>query len=216
MKNISLLILFLSLLLTSCGIVDGKKIRGNGNITTQVKRATNFHDVDVSGAIEVVVAQDSAFAVKVETDENLQEYIEVYERDGVLHIHNRDHYDPDPTKSTIVYVNAPTFGKLEASGACSIKSGNRLSSAEGIWVDMSGASHSQLDVKAPSVHVDLSGACSATLQGETRDLQIDGSGSTTVDAFGLLAENTEVQLSGAGNADVYASKSLSYTSIYSC
>ena len=115
-----------------------------------------------------------------------------------MHNNHRTDIKTSPNK------NSPTFGKLEASGACSIKSGNRLSSAEGIWVDMSGASHSQLDVKAPSVHVDLSGACSATLQGETRDLQIDG----TVDAFGLLAENTEVQLSGAGNADVYASKSL--------
>ena len=73
---------------------------------------------------------------------------------------------------------------------------------------MSGACNADFGIKAPSVKVILSGACAVKLNGETKDFSVEGSGSTTVDCFDLLSENANIDLSGAGNANVYASVKL--------
>ena len=68
----------------------------------------------VSGAIHVYVKQDSSQQpVKVETDENLQDLVEIYESNGVLYISPEDNYNLDPTKSVTVYVAAPIIKALQ-------------------------------------------------------------------------------------------------------
>jgi hypothetical protein len=49
------------------------------------------------------------------------------------------------------------------------------------------------------------------LKSQTKDFTVRGSGSTEIKSFGLLAENVEVRISGAGDADVFASVKLDVT-----
>ncbi len=195
-------------LFSSCDFFHNKKIHGDGNVTTQTRAVSNFEVVDVSGAVDVYVKQDSAFSVKVVVDANLQEYVEVYEDNGVLKIHQQDNTSLDATKGIKVYVSAPKFEEFEASGACDIISENKIGSDGTIAVDVSGASTVNLEIKAPKINVGASGACNITLRGETKNVTIDGSGSTDVKAFELLSENVVVGLSGAGDAQVFASTKL--------
>ncbi|MBL0130494.1 MAG: DUF2807 domain-containing protein [Chitinophagaceae bacterium] len=44
--------------------------------------------------------------------------------------------------------------------------------------------------------------------GDTKDFSVQGSGSTDINCFELFAENTKVELSGAGDAEVFASVKL--------
>jgi hypothetical protein len=46
------------------------------------------------------------------------------------------------------------------------------------------------------------------LRGETKDFDIQGSGSTDIKCFDLLAENVNLDISGAGDAEIYASKKI--------
>jgi hypothetical protein len=73
---------------------------------------------------------------------------------------------------------------------------------------MSGASSAKLDLKTPKVTVDLSGASKITLKGQTKDFMVEGSGASSIKGYDLMAENTFVKLSGASNADVFASVKL--------
>ena len=66
----------------------------------------------------------------------------------------------------------------------------------------------KLELKAPKIDAELSGAGSIILKGETKDFSVDGSGSTDIKCFELMAENTQVELSGAGDAQVFASVKL--------
>lgn len=61
---------------------------------------------------------------------------------------------------------------------------------------------------APKVEADLSGAGSLTLSGQTKDFNVDGAGSTDIKCFDLQSENTDIKLSGAGDANVFASVKL--------
>ena len=75
-------------------------------------------------------------------------------------------------------------------------------------IDVSGASEIKLDIKAPRINSQISGASSAVLTGETKDFVASGSGASHYRCFDLLTENTAVDISGACNADVFASVKL--------
>ncbi|HET9430498.1 MAG TPA: head GIN domain-containing protein [Chitinophagaceae bacterium] len=208
MKIITFFLLISAALGSSCNYLGGQRIKGDGNVITQDRNITAFTGVDVSGAIDVVLTQDSAFSVKVETDNNLQELIEVYKDGDVLRIHNRRNFNLDPSEKTTVYVAAPAFKQLEVSGASTLKTANMLSSTDWIRFKISGASKADMQLKAPNVEADVNGASSAVLRGETRDLTLEGSGASDIHAFELLSETARVDISGAANAEVFASMSL--------
>lgn len=210
MRFLSVLLLtFASTTFISCHFLHNEHVHGDGNVISQNRAITGFNSVDVSSAIELFVTQDSAYTVKVETDNNLQSFVEVYKDGDVLNVHQRNNTSLEPTGGTIkVYVTAPMFRELQASGACTIKGTNKISSSQPLDISLSGASQVILDVTAPNIELDLTGASKVDLRGQTRDLSIDGSGSSDINAFDLLSENANVNLSGAGHADVYASVKL--------
>ncbi len=208
MKKLLLLSFIILVTATGCRDIFGKRIRGNGHITTETRHSSSFHSVDVSGAIKIFVKYDSVNSIKVEADENLHEYIDVHNENGTLHIHEADNVNLRTTRGIRVYVAGPDFKRFEASGACDIYSENKISSASGLEIDLSGASEVKMELGSPSVHVKVSGAGTVDLKGETRDFTVRGSGSTEIKSFGLMAENVTVSISGAGDADVFASVKL--------
>ena len=127
MKGSFLLLMVTAFIISSCSYLGGKRVRGNGNITTREHRTDPFQRVEVSGAIHVYVKQDSVMQpVKVETDENLQDLVEIVESNGVLYISPEDNYNLDPSRSVTVYVAAPQIKGLVVSGASWIRGENKL------------------------------------------------------------------------------------------
>jgi hypothetical protein len=195
MKRFFLFSFFGTLIFSSCRFVGGKRIHGNGNVVTQDRSAGKFNSVDISGAIDVYLKQDSAHqAIKVETDENLQELVEIHEENGVLYISPRNNYNLDPSKAIKVSVTAPHFRTLRVSGASNIYGENKLSSSETLDIDLSGASEIKLDMKAPRINAEITGASSVILTGETRDFNIEGSGASDIKCFDLMTENTTLDV----------------------
>ncbi|HEX5652306.1 MAG TPA: head GIN domain-containing protein [Chitinophagaceae bacterium] len=208
MKQILPVLLFITLLSSSCHYFHGERVRGNGNVVTQSRPFSDFSAVDVSSALDVVITQDSGFAVKVETDQNLQEYVEIYQEGDLLEVHLRNNVSLDPSRRTTVFISAPVFKSLDVSGASSISSANKINASELLSCKASGASHLEIELNAPKVEVELHGASSAELRGETRDFIAQGSGSSDIKAYDLKTENADIHVSGASNADVFASVKL--------
>src|SRR5688572_954404 len=109
-------ILVSSLFLTSCGVFD-KRVKGNGTVKSEDRPAEKFSSVNVSGAIDVYIRQDSLAAIRVETDENLIEYVEITANGDALTIRSRKGFNLKPTKGVKVYLTAPLFRKFTATGA---------------------------------------------------------------------------------------------------
>lgn len=207
-KLIILLYVLPVLLFTSCRGLFGKKILGDGNIKTETRSVGDFDGVEVSGAIDLYVKQDGARSLRIESDANLLSYLEVSNEGSSLVIQPKKGYNLKPTKDIKIYVSSPLFKKLDASGACDIYSENQVTSSESLSIDLSGSSKAELDVKLPKISSDISGACTIQLKGETKDFEVDGSGSTDVKCFDLMAENVKISITGAGDAEVYASTKL--------
>ena len=207
MRRLVIIVILSSIFLSSCGLF-GKRVRGTGNITTETRGITGYNSVDVSGNIDVYVKQDSSQSVKVETDDNLLGLVEVYEEGGVLHIRTRKGYNLNPTRGIKVFVAGSEFRRFEASGACDIYSENMIISSGSVDIDLSGSCDAKLELRAPKVSADISGSGSVTLNGETRDLSVDGTGSSSFKCMGLKSENVEVDITGSGSAEVFASIKL--------
>ena len=200
---------FLSVtLFSSCSYVTGKRIKGNGNVITQARTFSGFTGVDVSSAIHLYIKQDSAFSVKVEADDNLQQYILIEQDGNTLRIKQKSNTNLDATGRIKVYVSAPLFKDLNASGACDIIGENLLSATDEIDIDVSGASDAELELKAPKVSAEMTGASSLKVRGQTRDFFLEGSGASHAHCYELLSENADVDVAGASNADVFASVKL--------
>lgn len=208
MKRTFILAVFSVLFFSSCREVFGKRIRGNGTIKTENRSAGQFDGVHVSGSIDVYVRQDSAASIRVEADENLQEYVIVENDGGMLEIHPKNGTNLKPSRPIKVFVSSPVFSHFKASGACDIFGENKITSTEEISIDLTGASDIKMDLKAPKIDANVSGAGTISLRGETKDFVADGSGSTDIKCFDLLAENVDVEISGAGDAEVFASVKL--------
>ncbi|RYY54027.1 MAG: DUF2807 domain-containing protein [Chitinophagaceae bacterium] len=208
MKRYFLIAILTIALLPSCRLMSRNSVRGDGNVVNQTRNISNFSGVEAGGAVDVYLSTDSGYSVRVEADQNLQEYIEVYLDGGTLRIRNANNTSVEPSRPIKVYVSAPNLEKLGASGASNIYGSGKITTSREMDIDLSGASRIRAEIKSPRVTVEMSGACSAELKGETRDLSIEASGSSDLKAFDLLAENVDIDISGAGSVEVYASVKL--------
>ena len=208
MKRLLLVLILPAILLTACRDIFGKRITGDGNIKTETRSPGQFNGVEASGSIDLYVMQDANRSVKIEADQNLLEYIEVFTKNDKLIVRTKNGYNLRPSQDIKVYVSSPVYTTLEVSGASDIFSQNQLVSNDEIALEMSGSCDGKLDLKAPKITTDLSGACNIEIKGEAKDFRAEGSGSIGFKCFGLMAENVDVDISGAGDAEVYASVKL--------
>jgi hypothetical protein len=208
MKRIFWLPVLLLIIFSSCRGVLGKRVRGDGNVKTESRSAGQFDNIDVSGAINVYLKQDSSHSVSVEADENLLSYVEIYDEGNTLIIRPRDGFNLNPSKDIKVYVASPGFNKIEASGACDVYTQNKILSSGTIEIGLSGSCDAKMELNAPKVDADLSGAGTLQLKGETKDFKVQGSGSTDIKCIELMTENADIDISGAGDAEIYASEKL--------
>ncbi len=200
---------FLLISLASCHFLGiGEKVYGDGNVVKQERSAGNFNSVEVSGSITVRVRQAATHGVSIETDQNLQQYIEAFVTGDKLVIHSRDGYNLDPSRDIVVYVSAPLFRDIDVSGACDIISEGLIKSNEPMNVSVSGSGNIEMEVDLPSIETEVSGSGGVNLKGRATNFESTVSGSGEIKCFDLAAETIKISISGGGDAEVNASKKL--------
>src|SRR5437763_2278792 len=128
----------LAILLSSCHFFMGQRVSGDGHISTRQKEVGSFNSVAVSGSVKVHVRQDASNSVKLETDENLMDYIEVFTEGNKLVIRTKQGYNLDPTKDIIAYVASPTYRDIDVSGACDIVGDGPITGNDELHMSVSG------------------------------------------------------------------------------
>lgn len=205
MKKIVLFSLVIFVFASGCREIAGRRVRGSGHIISENREASQFRNIDVSGAIDVYIKQDSSTSVKVEADDNILEYIEVHSDGTTLEVYTENGIRLRPSHKIKVYVSNPEYRDVQVSGASSVRCENEISSSEDLHIDLSGASEGKLELNAPRISVNLTGASNATVKGKTKDFEGSASGASEIRGFDLLSENANVEASGASHIEVFAS-----------
>jgi hypothetical protein len=208
MRKFYFLFVIAFLAFTSCRFM-GKRIRGNGIIKTVERPVSSFKEVEANGDIKLIVIQGDLKPVKIEGDENILSYIEVIQEGDRVIIQTKEGVNLRPSGDLIVYVTAPSYKSIEVSGSSDIIGQNKITSNEDLSLQASGAGDIKMEVDAPSIIAGISGSGSVSLKGQAKDLSLNLTGAGHAYCYDLLTENTKVDISGAGSAQVYASVKLS-------
>ncbi len=197
-----LIILWIALLtLTSCqgGIV------GNGKVETRNEKVGNFDKLDISGNFHVYLEPSEKPYLRMEMDENLYDIVKVSQEGSTLRIQTRINILQARDKN--LYIGIRDLEKMDLSGAIKLVSDSVLR-LNNLNIQVSGAGRLDFEIEAKKLKLDLSGASECDLRGKVEGLVIQLSGAGDFDALDLIANDVRIDLSGAGNARVYAKKSL--------
>src|SRR6187399_324332 len=203
MKKIALFSLII--LVGGCREIAGERVKGSGHVITEDRTASGFNNIDISGALDIYVKQDSVSAVKVEADDNILEYIQVHTDGSTLEIYMENNIRLRPSNKIKVYISNPQYKEIQVSGASSIHCENEITSTDALDVSLSGASDGKLELNAPKISINLTGASNASIKGKTKDFEGSASGASEIRGFDLLSENANVDASGASHIEIFAS-----------
>lgn len=208
-KGISLALILLAMVFTTMQagcIYYGVGEKGNGNVVKEDRKVDSFHQVKVSGAFEVYVTQGSSEALTVEADENLMEMIKTKVVGGMLKIYT----EGSIRKSTAlrIYLTIRDLDFVGISGAVEFKSKGTLNLDE-LAIHGSGATDVELNLKVKELELEVSGASELELSGTADEFDFEASGASELYAFDLVAEEVSLDISGAAEAKVHATRELS-------
>jgi hypothetical protein len=194
--------------LSSCFLIGGKRIRGNGNVVTQERSISGFDGVESYGSFEVFITSGNASSVKIEADENLMEYIETDIRNGVLRLKTANRHSISPSHTIKVHVTAPTFTVVKTSGSGSIVGNNEISTNEKLSIGTSGSGDIKLNVRATELSANISGSGNIILAGEANTMDGSIAGSGNIRAGELKTREASVDIAGSGSTSIHADEKL--------
>lgn len=176
--------LALIVLIPTTGCSRWFAVQGNGTIKTETRELQSFDRVSISGSgtLEINIGQPTK--IEITTDDNLLQYLQTDVSSGKLAI--RSTRSINPTK-LLYKVGASDVREIACSGATD--------------VSVHGVNNAELALRG-------SGATDMEIDGQTKRLIVKISGAGDLDAAKLKAEEVVASISGSGNIDVHAEKTL--------
>jgi hypothetical protein len=185
-----------------------KKIEGNGHIKKETRAVSGYTAISSSGAWDVMVAYGESNSIEVEGDENLLEYIETKVENGKLSIGSKNVNLHAKNKIT-VYVSLKKLTGVHLSGSGDIIGDGKFSNDGTTDFRTSGSGGIKLGfAKLNDVRVRVSGSGRIKLTGSANAVETTISGSGSADCRNVIADDADVHISGSGNAQVYANRSV--------
>lgn len=206
MKNYQPIIL-ISLSLIALGSCDHIFVyeRGNGIIVSENRKVEEFTHIQFSGAYEVIMKAGDRPHIVVETDENLQEYIEVDQHGKRVIVTTTDRIRS--REGIKVYVTFIKLNNIEVGGLATIESEDPIIT-DVLELEMSGAGSIDLEIDAEELDLSVSGAGAIKLRGQVDEQNIRMSGAGDLEAYGLVSKYCRIDLTGIGRAEIYVEDEL--------
>jgi hypothetical protein len=182
----SLVIVYM--IFVNCLAADANMITGSGKVISQTRKVSNFTDIELQGAFSVQIVRSDETKIKIDCDDNIVGIIRAEVAKGKLRIYSTKSYS---TKTPIrLVISAPNITAVESSGSNTVN----LSSVE-----------------SKDLLLVMAGSSAFSAQGKTDTLHATLSGGATLKAGRLLAGRVFLDISGAGDAEVFASDKLDVT-----
>jgi hypothetical protein len=168
---------------------------------------SNLSSISASGLSDVILIPSKTTGYSIDPS-SCSEYVTIAQENGTLKISEKGNRSQTPCK-VLIYVDE-NLRQIKSSGTSNISSDGVLTNPQ-LDILVSGAGDVSLQVENNSIDVGLSGSGDVQLKGKTQKLSARVSGGGDLKAVNLEAETVKVAVSGAGDAKVYAVKSLDAT-----
>ncbi|WP_215223298.1 GIN domain-containing protein [Echinicola shivajiensis] len=189
MKTNIICLLLLAVVSFSCE-KDHLCIKGDGNVREYELELDDFDQISLVGPIDLVIIQDEQASLKVMAEAQLMNELEYRVRNNELRIGLEGNIRClDSNKGILVVATLPNIRKVSADGLSTVTSEGELDLEELVIASFG------------EFHLELSG--------EVDRQVLYGEGRVEVSNFGLLAQETVIEISGRGDYEVSCSEELS-------
>jgi hypothetical protein len=186
MKKLIILSLGLLVCLTGCSILHNPdRVKGSGIMKNEKRSLAPFSSLEMKchGTIQVRFQEQNQ--LEISGDDNIVPLITTEVKNDTLYIQSSREYAPkDKLQITLSIPNLKRFVFTGAGEA-----------------DLANVKNDRLEIL-------MNGAGSLTATGETKEAEITLAGAGSVDAKNLHAVNVQVNSTGVGQVDIYATEKL--------
>jgi hypothetical protein len=185
-------------------------VKGNGNIVSKEINVSSFIrlHISVSGMVELIQAEEEK--IIVETDENLQEYMEIENSGRTLYVTKGGKWRiPDFTSLKIKIFYRQLYTIYNACEKASLVCANTLRSGEPVEIKIySDKSTSKLDIEAATIKLVTACAGDVEIKGNCNLFEISAKSQGNLDAKNMKAKNVTLKNYSQGNIDLFADETL--------
>ncbi|NCO64051.1 MAG: DUF2807 domain-containing protein [Flavobacteriales bacterium] len=208
-KNQTVLIIACLFFATETYAQWGKAIKGNGNLTTVTRSISDYDGISCAGSFDYILVEGSEGNITIEGEENLMEYIitEVKENTLIVKVKDRTNLKTSLKKSIKITIPFKDIDKVSLAGSGDLWN-NDVIATNHLEVNLAGSGDVVLQVETETLKSALSGSGDLSLKGQTHDLEANIAGSGDFHGFELQSNNTEVSVSGSGNAEVVSTENI--------
>ena len=165
-----------------------------------------FNKIDIGGVFEVYITQSDQHALNIEANAKSLEKITAKVKDNTLFLGMKK-MGLKNIKTPVVHIKAKNIEGINAHGAVELETENTIE-AENFKLEVSGAADGEIKIKAKNLETLLAGAADLDMEGEVENHTIEVSGAASLDATKLKTKKTDIEVSGAANAEIHASEEV--------
>lgn len=206
MKTIKQFSFYILLLFAATSCIEEFNIRGNGIEATESRPASTFNKVRSSGDFDVQITKGDEFEVLVTAEENILPYIETTVSNSTLLIDIKGMHNVRNRLPMNVFITLPDLESVKQSGSGSIVTDHFSGAKMELALSGSGSVSTSVDVNYIEANISGSGWMIITGDANESDFSISGSGN--IDSSELTVENCSANISGSGNMQVDAVKTI--------
>lgn len=194
-----------------------KTIEPSGNIITRTVNVKAFDHLKAEGIYELILTQGSSESVKIEADDNMQDYFNVNNDGNTLvidmdkmddqDISINDNHKKDKSIHWKVYVTFKTLKGLDVSVVGNIR-GESAMKSDVLDISNKAVGNLNLKLSTEKLTVKNEGVGKITLTGNATNAVIKNSGVGELDGDDLLVQTMNIDNSGIGHASVNVQKDL--------
>ena len=200
MKNFPIVLVLAAfvLFITAC---QKETITPSTEITTVEKNITDFNALEVAGDFEVFITAGSATeSVRVEANENLQEFITIETDGNTLEIKMKGNININGNETTKVYLSTKEIIDYKVAGDAVIQLENELV-ANKVNIDLAGDGKINGMVDIQEITATIAGDAQLNLSGQVEAFNLKVAGDGRVKDYDLVCQKLDVEL--AGESEVF-------------
>jgi hypothetical protein len=184
-------------------------IEGNGAVITKEVTVSPFDALKASGVYELNLSQGDKEGVKIEADENLQQYFTVHNEGSRLVIEMKDMKNKNlKLKNKMkVYVTFKTLKAMELSMVGSVHANSPLRFTD-LDIENSSVGNVDLNLSATTLNLKNSSVGKVKLSGNAQNAKVTNNGVGHLDAGTFIVQTMNINNSGVGSAEVNAAEEL--------
>ncbi|WP_323789733.1 head GIN domain-containing protein [Psychroserpens sp.] len=193
----------------SFSYAGGKKIKGNGKMTTTTRSTSDYDGIACAGSFDYILVAGTEGKITIEGEENLLEYVITEVKENKLVIKTKKNINLNPSNNKTIKITIPfkDISYVSLSGSGDLWNEDVITSSD-LQIALSGSGDVVLNIEASNTIGKLAGSGDLTIKGNTNKLEAKVAGSGDFHGFDLQSNHTVVSVAGSGDAEVVSNESL--------